>query len=272
MRIVVCVKQVYDPATVRVSRSREELDLRGATKTTNPADRYALEAGLRLAEAAEPAGEVIALTVGDAAAEDVAHEAVAMGATRAVLVTGPEVAAASGGAITRAIVAAIKRFGTVDVVITGQVGALDGGGGLPARLAAALDWPVVLDATQLQPAAEGGLDVLAALDEGGCSVPVPLPAVVAVMPGPQRPRYPHAARIANAWAPGLVEICTAADLGLPTDEWVAETEPGMLVLGPERIRGQVVGGTPAEAAASLLETLRSRRLMMKGATNEHGPF
>ena len=32
MRIVVCVKQVYDPKTVKISRSREELDLRDAVK------------------------------------------------------------------------------------------------------------------------------------------------------------------------------------------------------------------------------------------------
>ena len=36
MRIVVCVKQVYDPKTVKISRSREELDLREAEKILNP--------------------------------------------------------------------------------------------------------------------------------------------------------------------------------------------------------------------------------------------
>jgi electron transfer flavoprotein beta subunit len=265
MRIVVCVKQVYDPATIRVSRSREEVDLRGAAKITNPVDRYALEAGLRLAAAA--GGEVIALTVGDASAEDVAREAVAIGADRAVLVAGPELAAAGGGAITRAMVAALARLAPIDVVITGQMGAFDGGGGLPARLAAALDWPVVLDAVQLTLAANGGLgglDVLAAMDGGGRSMSLSLPAVVSVMPGPERPRYPHAARIANAWGPGLVETCTAADLGLPTDELVAETEPGALTLGPERTRGQVISGTSDEAAATLLEDLRARRIIGAG--------
>ena len=46
MRIVVCVKQVYDPKTVKISRSREELDLRDAAKILNPPDKYALEAAL----------------------------------------------------------------------------------------------------------------------------------------------------------------------------------------------------------------------------------
>ena len=86
MRIIVCVKQVYDPKSIRISRSREELDMREAVLITNPPDRYALEAALRLRETA--GGEVIALTGGDAAAEDTAREAVAIGADRAVLVTG----------------------------------------------------------------------------------------------------------------------------------------------------------------------------------------
>jgi electron transfer flavoprotein beta subunit len=60
MRIVVCIKQVYDPKTVKVSRSREEFDMREATTIFNPPDKYALEAALRLREAL--GGEVIALS------------------------------------------------------------------------------------------------------------------------------------------------------------------------------------------------------------------
>ena len=93
MRIVVCVKQVYDPKTVKISRSREELDLRDAAKILNPPDKYALAAALRLREAA--GAEVIALTVGGPDAEDVAHEAVAIGADRGVLVSGSELNGAS---------------------------------------------------------------------------------------------------------------------------------------------------------------------------------
>ncbi len=73
------------------------------------------------------------------------------------------------------------------------------------------------------------------------------PAVIAVIPGAERPRYPHPARIANAWNDGLVEVWPVADLGL--GELTADTEAGGLILGPERVRGQVVGGTLTEAAA-----------------------
>lgn len=256
MRIVVCIKQVYDPATVKLSRSREELDLREAAFITNPADKYALEAGLRLREAL--GGEVIALTVGGAQADDVAREAVALGADRAILVTadGP----LAGRAVTALIAAAVARLGNVDLALTGIAGATDGAGSLASRLAAALDWPVLLDAVQFQ-ADAAGISAVLAQDASALLAPVVTPAVVAVAPGPERPRYPFPARIANAWNPGMVKTWPAAELGVDADALAADTEPGGLVLGPDRVRGQVLGGSPAEAAEKLLGVLRSKRII-----------
>ena len=259
MRIVVCVKQVYDPATVRISRSREELDLRGATRITNPPDRYALEAALRLRAAG--GGEVVALTAGDAQAEDAAHEAVAIGADRAILLTGDELAAAGGGAIARTIAAAVERLAPVDLVLTGQIGLVDGTGGLAGRLAALLGWPLALDVVRLSPAGDRTLDALVAGDARGAMIRLTAPAVASIAPGDGRPRYPHAARIANAWKPGTVEICTAAELGLGDEVFIAETQPGALILAPERTRGQVLSGSVEAAAAGLLDLLAARRLV-----------
>ena len=263
MRIVVCVKQVYDPMTVKISRSREELDLRDAVKILNPPDKYALEAALRLREAA--GGEVIALTVGGPDAEDVAHEAVAIGADKGILVTG-EVASTpatqavqfpASNIITSLLASAIGRLGA-DLVLTGQTGLTDGTGSLAPRLAAALDWPVLLDAVRLT-AEVAGLTALVAAENGGEVAPVPTPAVVAILPGPERPRYPHPARIANAWNEGMVEVWTADDLGLT--DLSPDTELGGLILGPERVRGQMIKGSVQAAAAELAGVLRARRLI-----------
>ena len=71
MRIIVCVNQGLDPKTVKISRSREEFDLREAVAVTNFQNKVgALEAALRLHES--EGGEVIAVTVGQATAEDTA--------------------------------------------------------------------------------------------------------------------------------------------------------------------------------------------------------
>ena len=258
MRIVVCVKQVYDPKTVKISRSREELDLRDAVKILNPPDKYALEAALRLREAA--GGEVIALTVGGPEAEDVAHEAVAIGADKAILLTGEPDSSfqlPASNIVTLALAAAVGKLGPVDLVLTGQTGLTDGTGSLAPRLAAALDWPVLLDAVRLT-AEVAGLTALVAAENGGEVAPAPTPAVVAILPGPERPRYPHPARIANAWNDGMVEIWTAADLGLT--DLSPDLELGGLILGPERVRGQVIKGGAQEAAIELAGILKVKRL------------
>ncbi len=259
MRIVVCLKQIYDPATVKISRSREDFDLRQAAKRTNPLDRYALEAGLRLREAV--GGEVIALTLGDSGAEDVVREAVAMGADHGVLVAGPEMAGTGGSGVAKGIAAALERLGPADLVLTGSGDPLTGSGSLAARLAVLLSWPVVLDALCVEQNGEGTLQ--AVVVDAGAAHCVPLlgPAVVAVMPASETPRYPHAARIANAYKPGVVDIWSPADLGLEGAALAADTEAGNLVLGPERTRGQVAGGSLGEAADTVLDILRTQRLV-----------
>ena len=261
MRIVVCVKQVYDPKTVKVSRSREEFDLREAVKILNPADKYALEAALTLREAQQRetlGGEVIALTIGDAGAEDVVHEAVAFGADRGILVVadGPF----SGKMVTALAAAAVTRLGGIDLVLTGQIGAIDGTGSLAPRLAGALGWPVVLDTVRFNVEAAGLSAVVAHGADAGLA-PISLPAVISIAPGASRPRYPHPARIAIAWEPGWVETWGTETLNLSEGALAPDTEPAGLVLGPERIRGQVIKGSVQEAARELAGLLKTRRLI-----------
>jgi len=262
MRIVVCMKQVYDPKTVKISRSREEFDLREAIKITNPPDKLALETALRLRDAND-GGEVIALTAGGAQAEDVVREAIAIGADRGLLIADPELAAAGGRAVAKSLAAAISLLSGVDLVLTGQAGLTDGAGSLAPRLAAELDWPVVLDAVGLSSSFAGDIEATVASDEGAILMPLAAPAVVAVAPGPDpiRPRYPYPARIANAWQPGLVEICTPRELGLDAEALAPDIEPGGLVLPPERTRGEVIGGSAQAAAEQLVGMLRAKRVV-----------
>jgi electron transfer flavoprotein beta subunit len=264
MRVVVCTKQVYDPKTVRISRSREELDLREAVKIMNPPDRYALEAGLRLRQ--ELGGEVIALTLGDAEAEETAREAIAIGADRAVLVSGNW----KGEAKSCVMAAVIRRLAPVVLVLTGEISMIDGSGSLAARLASVLGWPVLLDAVHVRVTLDGGLEAVVIWTpvlamprgpgDGGRTMPVPLPSVLSILPGPKRPRYPSPARIARAWDPGLLDTWTTTDLGLDPEALVPHGESGRLILRPQRVRGQVIGGTVTESAERLVDLLHAARI------------
>lgn len=261
MRIVVCMKQGIDPKTVKISRSREELDLREARPQTQGEDKYALEAALRIREAQtciEDCGhEVIVIVVGGPSAEDTAREAVAMGADKAVWIMRK--GQRTGKIVTALVKAAMDRLGGADLVLAGQGGDLDTVGPLAGRLAAALGWPLVIDALQfdVEPA---GLYAVAAFEGKAARLPVALPAVAEVIPSAERPRYPHPSRIAVAWNEGYVEKWHAADTGLEDEALTADAEMGGLTLGAERQRGQVIGGAPEQAAEELAGILRSRRL------------
>lgn len=255
MRIVVCMKQGIDPKTVKISRSREELDLREARPQTQPEDKYALEAALRIKEA--HGGEVVAVVVGSRSAEDTAREAVAMGADKAVWIVHK--GQRSGKTMTALVKAAVDRLGGADLLLAGQGGDLDTAGPLAGRLAAALGWPLIMDALHFD-AEPAGLYAVCAYDGKAVRMPVTLPAVAEVIPGPDRPRYPHPSRIAVAWNDGYVVTWNATDMGVD-DALAADAELGGLVLGAERQRGQVIGGSPEQAAEELAGILRSLRLL-----------
>jgi electron transfer flavoprotein beta subunit len=256
MRIIVCMKQGVDPQSVKISRSREELDLREARMRTQVADRYALEAGLRLKD--DVGAEVIAVVVGGPGAEDTAHEAVAMGADKGILILQKE--QPTGRGVTALVQLVLERLGGADLILAGRSADLDAIGPLAGRLAAALEWPLLMDVLEFENGA-GGLSAIAACDGSAVRMPVALPAVALVTAGAERPRYPHPSRIAVAWNEGYVETWPAANLGVPEEQLAADAEMGSLVLGAERQRGQVVSGSPADAAAELAGILSSARLL-----------
>lgn len=256
MRIIVCMKQGLDPQSVKISRSREELDLRDARMQTQPEDKYALEAALRLKES--EGGEVIALVVGERSAEDTAREAVAMGADKGVLVL--QKGQLTGKAVTALMQAAIGQLGRADLILAGRSGDLDVIGPLAGRLASVLDLPLLMDVIAFE-GGPAGITAVTGHDGGAERVAVALPAVGLVMASLNRPRYPHPSRIAVAWNDGYVDIWTAAELGVEDEALAPDAEMGSLVLGPERQRGQVLSGAPAEAAGELAGILSSRRLL-----------
>ena len=64
MRIAICIKQVLDPATIKVSRSRQAIDDRQAKKILNPPDRWALDTALQFKEK-DPSTELCVLRCAD---------------------------------------------------------------------------------------------------------------------------------------------------------------------------------------------------------------
>ena len=88
MNVIVCVKRVPDTeARIRVDSSGMAIDKAGIKYDLSPYDAFAVEAALRVKEAAGE-GEVTLLTLGDSSTQETLRKGLAMGADRAVLLTG----------------------------------------------------------------------------------------------------------------------------------------------------------------------------------------
>lgn len=260
MRIVVCIKQILDPETIKVSRSQQAIDERQAKKIMNPPDRWALDAALRFKEA-DPSTEVIAMSLGDPEVEDVLREALALGCDRAILISDPYVIKARTAGLTQIIATAIKRLRNVKLVMTGYMALDTGSGTLGPRLAIELgDWPVLLGGDQLR-LEDGHITGLQYADEKFYDSSYPLPAVATVLETPQHPRYAHGAEIMNAYRTRNVEVWSSLALGIDPAALPAPTTSRQLRLPPARELGVIVEGTPQEAAQTLIAALRTQRVI-----------
>lgn len=138
MKILVAVKRVIDHnARVRPLADGTGVDGAGLKTVMNPFDENALEEALRLREAGQ-ASEVVAVTIGPAAAQDVLRHALAMGADRVIHVSGDTVPEQRG--VARVLREIVLREAP-GLVLLGKQAIDEDAGQTGQMLAALLDWP-----------------------------------------------------------------------------------------------------------------------------------
>ncbi len=184
MRAIVLVKQVPDLRAAPVGvRPDGTIDRQSAGAITNPADLHALEAALQLAD------EVWAVSMGPVTAEAALRDAVALGATRGVLLCDRAFAGSDTWATANAIASLIGDLGGADLVLCG-ISAIDGETGqVGPEVAERLGWPQVIGCERLD-VDESTLTARRIIEGGYEVVRVALPAVVAVAETGYAPRYP----------------------------------------------------------------------------------
>ncbi len=234
MKIVVCVKRVPDTESrIRIGSDGLSVDPAGIKFVMSPYDEFALETALRLKEAAGE-GEVVAISLGEAAAAEQLRSALAMGADRAVLLTGEP--SLDGLATAAALAAEIEPMAP-DLVLVGMKAADDDGQQVGPMLAERLGLPCVTVAASLQ-ITDGAVLAHREVEGGVEHVRAPVPAVVSVTKGEFEPRYPSLKGIMAAKKKPLEE----KDATLPA----ARVKLLGLSYPPERPEGRIVGqGTDA---------------------------
>lgn len=257
MRIVVLVKPVPDATGQERLGPDGRLDRSAAPPVLNGNDEYTLEAALRLVEAI--GGEITLLAMAPDASREALRKGLAMGATRAVLVTD-EALAGSCALSTMRVLAAALRAMEYDIVLAGADSADGGGGVVGAGVATLLDLPLVAGAAGIEASRDGVVRVRRLAAGGEETVEVPLPALVVGTQLLGEPRYPTLKGIMGARAKEIA-VRTLADLGLD-DGTVGGAAASTVVVAqrPPAARGatRVVREAPAVAAREIVDLLVER--------------
>lgn len=261
MEIGVLVKTVPDVERLRFDPSSRTVVRDGVELLTNAFDQRALRVALELAR---PGDEVHVLSLGPPNAEPRLQEALALGATRATLVTDPACAGSDLLATARALVAGWRN--AVPPLVLAGARSLDSDTGLVGpEVAALLGRPVVTEARALR-RDDGEIEATVETAGGWATLRVPLPAVVTVGEKIAKPlRLDEAQR---ARAPSLfVQRLGRADLGLPAGQlgaagsptWVSGLSESSPARGGRRFADGAVSERVAGAMAALAPLLRRPR-------------
>ncbi len=260
MKVIVPIKQVYDPKTVRVSRTRGMLDTRTAESMMNPGDRYALEEALTLKDG--QGAQVVAVTMGPPEAEDILREALAMNVDEAVLLSDEAFSEVDVSGAVMIVGKAIDKIGDYDLILTGYKASGDGSGQFGPQLAEYLDLPQITRASHLL--VEGGKVRARHKVAGGYAImESPLPTLLSIEEEANEPRYATLPGSIAAYDEWTVTTWGAEDLGLAPEEMPESsfTEVRDTFAAPERVMGRVITGEPEEAAKELLLELKGKGLI-----------
>jgi len=207
--ILVGIKRVIDYSVrVRVKPDGSGVVTDGVKMSINPFDEIALEEALRIRER-NLAGEVIAVSIGPAEAQQQLRTALAMGADRALLV---QVEAAVDPLTAAQVLLKLVQKHAPQLVILGKQAIDDDNGQTGQMLAALWDRPQATYASKLE------LDGIVArvtreVDAGLDTIEIDLPAVVTTDLRLNEPRYIKLPDIMKAKKKPL-EVVTLAELGV----------------------------------------------------------
>ena len=239
MNIVVCVKQVPDTWAERTLRPEDSrLDRASVDGVINELDEYAIEEGLRLAEA--HGGEVTVLTMGPEKASESIRKALSMGADKAVHLVDDALEGSDALATSLALATMLQRTG-FDLVILGSESTDARTGLLAAMLAERLGCPQLSLASKVE--VDGNaITIHRQADYGYDKVEATLPAVISVVEKINEPRYPSFKGIMAA-KKKPVEVLSVADAGIDPAQvglGAAATEVVSFSKRPPRQAGTIV--------------------------------
>src|SRR4051812_19899832 len=209
MNIVVCVKQIPDPADPGALDPDTKTLKRDGKLILDESDSYGVEMALQLVG---DSGEVTLVSMAPNGEVSGLRTALAMGAAKAVLVSDDALKGSDALTTAKVLAKAIGRAGDYDLVLAATESSDGYTGTVPEQIAGVLGLPSVTFAKGVS--VDGGTVKVDRQTEAGYDeVTCPLPAVVSVTAGVVEPRYPSFKGIMAAKSKPVDQV-TLSDLDI----------------------------------------------------------
>jgi electron transfer flavoprotein beta subunit len=258
MKILVMVKQVAAlDEDFEIRADGRDVDPDFLVRDLNEWDDYSLEEAVRIRESGSEV-EVVALTVGPDAADEILRKCLAKGADRAIRVWGAGVEGSDSIAIARVLAAAARRE-RPDLIFAGVQSSDHGFASTGVAVAGILGWPHAAVVSQLTYTPGASRASFRRELEGGLlqAMEIDTPAVFTIQLGINAPRYASLRSIKQAAAKSI-EVPSLDELGLSSSD-VGEAGSRSRVRRmyvPPKGRAEMIEGSVAEQAARLAALIK----------------
>jgi electron transfer flavoprotein beta subunit len=231
MKIVVCVKQIPDPASPYQLDPESYFVIRPNDQVLDDTDRYGVEVALQLADELGEDASVTLLSMSPGGSQQGVRQALAMGADGAILIEDESLRGADALTTSRILAAAAMRA-EADLLITGTESTDGYTGVVPQQVAEIMGAPALTFARKVEHV-DGKIRIERQTQAGYDVVEGALPAVLSVTSGVVEPRYPTFKGIMQAKSKP-VETLTATDLGVTP-------EVSQKIVSVEEVEGRQAG-------------------------------
>lgn len=262
MKIVVCIKQVPATNEAKIDPETRRIIREGLKSIMNPFDTYAVEEGVRLRDKTN--GEVIALSMGPERAKQVLKEAISMGVDRAILLSDRAFGGSDTWATSYVLAKAIKKIGSVDLVICGKQ-AIDGDTAQVAPgIAAHLGWSQATYVMSVEEISESSIKVKRMHEDGYDICEMDFPSVITVLKDINIPRVPT---LRGRLAADRTEIpvLKPVDIGAEPEKIGLDGSPTRVVKTfpppPKNSEVKIIEGDSLSCAREIIRKLRLRSIL-----------
>lgn len=265
LNIVVCIKQVINPdyfEGLTLDPETGSIIRDNVPSILNPVDENALEEALRIKDGFEDT-TITAISMGPPQAEEILQWALALGSDQAVLLCDRAFAGADSLATAFTLAEAIRKLGTVDLILCGNEAADGATQQVGPQIAELLGIPHATYVTSMHLDNDGSVAIRRSIEYGHLQMTCRTPMLVGVLGEINEPRQVTADGLISAMDKEII-TWDVAGLGVNAEQVGLKASPTWVEGSYEKriVRaGLMLEGTPAEMVRAAVLALRNEGLL-----------